>query len=101
LRLKQVQSQALRERPKDLTSQIAGTLDRLEKGQVSDMVIDNDSGVLVYAQDKKAPALSASNPQVAIMRQAIATSTARLGSGSYLGELVSKELKRTEEVVKQ
>jgi len=96
-----IASFTLRDRPKDLTSQIAGTLDRLEKGQVSDMVIDNDSGVLVYAQEKKAPTLSASNPQVAIMRQAIATSTARLGSGSYLGELVSKELKRTEEVVKQ
>jgi peptidyl-prolyl cis-trans isomerase D len=96
-----IPSFTLRDHPKELTQQVAGTLDRLEKGQISDMVIDSESGILVYAQDKKSPAFSATNPQVAIMRQAIAGSTARLGSGSYLGELVSKELKRTEDVVKQ
>jgi peptidyl-prolyl cis-trans isomerase D len=91
----------LRDRPKTLTAQVGGTLDRLEKGQISDMVIDADSGILVYAADKKAPTLNASNPQVEIMRQAIGSSMARLASSSYLGELVNKELKRTEEVVKK
>jgi peptidyl-prolyl cis-trans isomerase D len=91
----------LRDRPKDLSSQVAGTLERLEKNQVSDMVIDADSGIMVYAAEKKSPVLASTNPQVQIMRQAIGSSMARLASNSYLGEIVSKELKRTEEVVKQ
>jgi peptidyl-prolyl cis-trans isomerase D len=65
------------------------------------MVIDADSGIMVYAAEKKSPVLASTNPQVQIMRQAIGSSMARLASNSYLGEIVSKELKRTEEVVKQ
>ena len=90
----------LRDRPDDLNQAELGVLDRLEKGQVSEMVIDADKGHIVCALDRKAPDLSESNPRFAEMRASIAGYMARLGSGSYLEEIVAQELKRTDSVVK-
>src|SRR5205807_2574899 len=45
----------LRTRPQDLDYAVFGTLERLEKGQVSDLIRSSaDKGVIVYAVDKKA-----------------------------------------------
>jgi len=86
--------------PKDLDSSVAGTLDRLEKGRVSDMSIVKDQGVFIYAIDKKLPDLSETGPAYAAMRGQLATINARIGASSYLGELVEKELKKSEPPVK-
>jgi peptidyl-prolyl cis-trans isomerase D len=86
----------LRNRPQDADYTVLGALDRLEKGQVSDMLIGQDKGVFVYAADKKAPDLTEANPQFAATRNQIASYTARMSAGTYISELVEKELKKSE-----
>ena len=86
----------LRNRPQDADFTVLGALDRLEKGQVSDMLVAQDKGIFVYATDKKAPDLSEANPQFAATRTQIASYTARMSAGSYISELVEKELKKSE-----
>ena len=90
----------LRNRPQDLDYTVFGALERLEKGQVSDLAIAADKGTFVYVSDKKVPDFSATNPLYAETRTQLGTYTARLGSSAYLGELVERELKRSEPVVK-
>jgi len=85
--------------PKDLDNSVAGALDRLGKGHVSDM-IRRENGVLVYVADKKAPDLSESCPAFAAMRAQLAAINGRIGASSYLAELVAQELKKTEPPVK-
>lgn len=85
-----------RTRPQDLDDSVMGALEHLEKGQVSDLIVENDKGVFVYAVDKKIPDLSEANPQYAATRAQLTGYTARLGSGAVIGELVEKELKRSE-----
>jgi peptidyl-prolyl cis-trans isomerase D len=87
---------SLRTRPQDLDYSVLGALERLDKGQVSDMVINADKGLFVYAADKKAPDLSESNPRFAEMRTQLATYTSRLGANAYISELVANELKKSE-----
>ena len=87
---------ALRSRPKDLNQTVAGELENLGKGQVSEMAVDADKGYLVYAIDKKLPNLSPGGPEFAQMRASLALYTARMNSSSYLDEIVAQELKRTE-----
>lgn len=82
--------------PKDIESTVAATLDRLDKGRVSDMSIVKDQGVLVYAVDKKLPDMSESGPAFASMRSQLAMVNARIGASSYLSQLVEQELKKSE-----
>jgi peptidyl-prolyl cis-trans isomerase D len=86
----------LRALPQDIDYSIFTVLERLEKGQVSDMIVGADKGVFVYAIDKKAPDLSEANPQFVATRAQLATYNARLGSSSYVTELVERELKKSE-----
>jgi peptidyl-prolyl cis-trans isomerase D len=85
----------LRDRPKDADQSVLGTLERLSRGQVSDMIATADRGILVYAADKQAPDLTDRNPRYAETRVQLASYAGRLGSGADLGELVENELKRT------
>lgn len=83
-----------RNRPQDLDYTVLGTLERLEKGQVSDMVVSADKGLFVYAAEKKAPDVSEANPRFAETRTQIASYTSRLGASAYITELVEKELEK-------
>jgi peptidyl-prolyl cis-trans isomerase D len=85
-----------RTRPQDLDNSVSGALEHLEKGQVSDMLVEADKGVFVYAVDKKVPDLSEANPQYAATRAQLSSYTARLGASAVISEMVEKELKRTE-----
>jgi peptidyl-prolyl cis-trans isomerase D len=87
---------ALREPPADADRSLLGALERLEKGQVSDMVINPDKGHFVYAVDKKVPDVSESNPKYAETRTQLANFGTRLGASAYVSEMVEKELARTE-----
>jgi hypothetical protein len=71
-------------------------LERLEKGQVSDMVMSADKGLLVYAAEKQAPDISEANPQFAETRKQIASYNGRFGASAYISELVEKEFKKSE-----
>jgi peptidyl-prolyl cis-trans isomerase D len=86
----------LRSRPQDVDYTILGSLDHLDKGQVSDMVLNPDKGIFVYAQDKKLPDLSDKNPQYAETREQLASLSSRIAGSAYISELVDRELKRTE-----
>jgi peptidyl-prolyl cis-trans isomerase D len=86
----------LRSRPQDVDYSVLGTLERLEKGAVSDMVINADKGLFVYAADKKAPDVTEANPQFTETRKQIANYNGRSGASAYISELVEKELKKSE-----
>lgn len=85
----------LRDRPQDIDYAVLGALERLEKGQVSDMIISADKGLFVYATDKKAPDLSETNPRFAETRTQLAGYTARMGATAYITEVVERELKKS------
>ncbi len=86
----------LRNRPSDVDYSLLGSLDRLAKGELSDMNIAADKGVFVYAVDKQTPDLSESNPQFVTTRNQLASYASRLGGNAYLAELVETELKKSE-----
>ncbi|MFM1852608.1 MAG: hypothetical protein RIS54_2292 [Verrucomicrobiota bacterium] len=71
-------------------------LETLDQGQVSDMAIAKDQGVLVYAIARQVPDLSPANPAYAEMRAQIARVTSRMGAARILSEMVENELKRTQ-----
>jgi peptidyl-prolyl cis-trans isomerase D len=85
----------LRTRPQDLDYTALSTLERLDKGKVSDMVMSADKGILVYAADKKAPDISDTNPQFVEMRNQIANYNSRIGATAYLQEIVDQELEKS------
>ena len=87
---------SLRTRPQDVDYSVLGALERISKGQISEMVMGADKGIFVYAIDKKAPDLSEANPQYVETRQQIASYNSRLGSSSFLSEMIDQELKRSE-----
>lgn len=80
----------------DLDRGIYGALQRLEKGQVSDMTSGGDTGIFVYAADKKAPDISEANPKYVDARKELATQTSNFAAVSYLNEIVEKELAKSE-----
>jgi peptidyl-prolyl cis-trans isomerase D len=86
----------LRDRPKDVDPAVFGALTHLDKGSVSDMMLDADKGRLVCALDKKVPDLAETGPRFAQMRASIAYALARIGAKTTLDEMVAQELKRTE-----
>lgn len=86
----------VRQPPQGVDYSALGTLDRLSKGQVSDMTRAGDHGYILYAADKKLPDMSPANPKYAELRNQLATASSRFAMNSYLSELVSTELKRTE-----
>jgi len=90
----------LRTRPQDLDFTILGSLERLEKGQVSDLAIASDKGTFVYVASKVAPDFTLGNPLYVETRDQLASYTARLGSSAILGQIVEAELKRSEPVAK-
>jgi peptidyl-prolyl cis-trans isomerase D len=86
----------LRQPPQDIDYAVYGTLDHLEKGQVTDMTRSSAKGVLVYAADKKTPDLSESNPQYVAVKAQLGRATGGTTGGAILAELVDQELKKGE-----
>jgi peptidyl-prolyl cis-trans isomerase D len=86
----------LRDQPRDVDPVVLGVLDHLEKGGVSDMEATADKGTLVFAADKKLPALGESAPQYAQTRAMLARSYSGSESAAVLGGVVDQELKRTD-----
>ena len=100
LEAKAVPAFTLRNRPQDLDFSVIGSLERLEKGKLSDMVVTGDKGLFVLAVDKQAPDLTDKNPRFAESRDQIASFTARIGASAVLSELVEQELKKTTPVAR-
>jgi peptidyl-prolyl cis-trans isomerase D len=85
-----------RDQPHDIDQTVISVLDRLEKGAVSDMAITSDKGFLVYASEKKAPALNESNARYVEVRAQLANVFGRSEAYGLLSEIMEKELKRTD-----
>lgn len=82
--------------PEDLNPAVQNALDRLDPGQVSDMVISQNTGYLVYAQERKLPDLSETGAPYSLMRAQLARLTAGFNQELYLTEITAQELKKTE-----
>jgi len=90
----------LRQPPQDVDYAVYGTLERLEKGQVADMVRSAAKGVLVYAADKKTPELSDANPQYVAAKAQLARVTGGSTASAMMSELVTQEMKKSEPKVR-
>ncbi|MBI5692160.1 MAG: peptidyl-prolyl cis-trans isomerase [Verrucomicrobia bacterium] len=95
LEVKAIAPFALRTRPQDLDFSVLGALERLEKGQVSDMVFSGEKGIFVHAVEKQAPDVAESNPRFKETRDQIAGFSGRIGASAFVSELVERELKKT------
>ena len=83
-----------RQPPKDIEATVLGPLDRLERGQVSDMLLTEDKGLFVYVKDKKSPDLAETSPQFAATQAQLARLSVSANRNLFMEELVSRELKR-------
>lgn len=95
IEVKAIPAFALRNRPPELDFSILGALERLEKGQLSEMIFSGEKGIFVYAADKQLPDLTDANPRFAETRSQVAGFTGRLGASAFLSEIVEQELKKT------
>lgn len=86
---------SLRQPPQDLPQAAYAAMATLQAGQVSDLLPSADKGVLVYAQEKKLPDLGTANPRYAEIQSQLMLMAASSNESAYLGELVNKELAKT------
>ena len=84
-----------RQPPADADYSILSTLDRMEKGQLSEFMVNADKASLVYVVDKKLPDLAETSEQFKTTRDQLAQMTSSLGASAYLDEVVERELART------
>ncbi len=95
LEVKSFANFTLRTPPKDLASTALSALQNLAPGEVSAMTATAEQGLIVYAQEKKLPDLSPTNPRYAELQTQLMLFTAGTNQNSYLGGLVESELKKS------
>jgi peptidyl-prolyl cis-trans isomerase D len=89
-----------RQPPKELgQSPALAALDRMDQGQLSDMIRSADQGLFVYVREKKTPDLAETGPQFTSTQSQLAQLTANFNEGLLLGEVVERELKKNEPAV--
>lgn len=88
----------LRNRPQDVDYSIMSDLNRLNKGDVSDLITPpgGDKRYIVFAQDKKLPDLNDSNPKYTEARTQLANYSAAFTGQAFATELMTREIKRNE-----
>jgi peptidyl-prolyl cis-trans isomerase D len=85
---------SLRQMPRDLNYSLIGSLETLEKNQLSDMSFADNKGNFIYVSDKKLPAASESNPLYAQARTQLAQVSGGTTGAAILSELIANELKK-------
>jgi peptidyl-prolyl cis-trans isomerase D len=91
----------LRQPPQDIPQPALSALVGLEAGQVSDLVGLGDKGLFVFAQEKKLPDTSPSNPRYAEVQTQLMAYTASSSENAYLGDMIDQELKKSEPATAQ
>lgn len=81
--------------PRDLDYSIFGTLQQLNKGQVSSMTVAGGKGTIVYAAGKKLPVIATSNPMYDSIDSQLAMVAANGTAASVMNELVERQLGNT------
>jgi peptidyl-prolyl cis-trans isomerase D len=84
-----------RQPPKDLEKGIRDNLDRLETGNVSDLIFSDNKGWFIYVVAKKRPDLTEANPQFASARATLAPKVANATLVASLTEIIAKEEKKS------
>ncbi|QYM80035.1 peptidyl-prolyl cis-trans isomerase [Horticoccus luteus] len=92
---KQLAPFTLRDRPSDLDYSVLMSLDRLSKGQLSDVSVNGDKATLVYVVDKQVPDLAENSPAFTAAREQIAQANSGFDASAFLDEVVERELART------
>lgn len=85
----------LRQPPQDFDPSIYRLLESLNQGDVSEMAVASDKGVIAYAQAKTLPDLTENNPQYAELRTRIAQSNASANGYAFFRNLVEQELAKS------
>ena len=83
-----------RQPPKDIEATVLGPLDRLERGQVSEMMLTEDKGFFVYVKEKKSPDLAETGSQFAVTQAQLARLSVGANRSMFLNEIVAGELKK-------
>ncbi len=96
LEVKEYPAFVRRQPPPDFPPAVLGALERLDQGQVSDMLIVQDKGYFVYAQGRKLPDLADTGAQFAAARAQMAELTAGINQSLYLSEITAREWKKVE-----
>lgn len=86
----------LQQPPQDFPRMLLSTLMGLEAGKVSDMVAASEQGYLVYAQERKQPDLTPSNPRYAEIRGRLMMESSATNTVAYLSDRVQAELKKSQ-----
>ncbi len=84
-----------RQPPKDLAASVRANLDRLETGNVSDLIFSDNKGWFIYVVAKKRPDLTEANPQFASARDKLAPMVANASLGASLLEIITQEQKKS------
>ncbi len=87
--------------PADIDYTLFGAIDSLQKGQLSDMIITGDKGLIVYAIDKKLPDLNPTGSKFTETLAQLSRMTASRNGNAYLGEVVTKELSKSAPAMEQ
>ncbi|HEY1765552.1 MAG TPA: peptidyl-prolyl cis-trans isomerase [Opitutaceae bacterium] len=96
LAVKSYPSFTFMKRPQDIDPAVLDSLNRLSKGQVSDMQETADKGYLVYVADKKVPVMNDSDPRYVQVRAQLAAAFAQNDSNLVLTEMKDAEIKRNQ-----
>jgi peptidyl-prolyl cis-trans isomerase D len=83
-----------RQPPKDIEATVLGPLDRLERGQVSELLLTEDKGLVVYVKDRKSPDLAETSPQFLATQAQLARLSVSVNRNLLMDEIVSRELKK-------
>ena len=78
-----------------LNQAVFGSLESLQQGDISDLILSGSAGLLVHAAGKQLPDTSEANPQYSLIRTQIAQFNGSRNATAYLRELVETELAKT------
>lgn len=86
----------LSDQPRDLPPSVSGALSHLNAGELSNLEVNGDQGVIVYAAKKVAPKLDVSNPRFAAMHAQAARYFANQTAAAFMDEYVTREEQRSD-----
>ena len=92
---KSIAAFTLQNPPADLNQAVFGSLESLQQGDISDLILSGSAGLLVHAAGKQLPDTSEANPQYSLIRTQIAQFNGSRNATAYLRELVETELAKT------
>lgn len=84
-----------REPAKDVDQSLLGSIQNLQKGALSEMIISGPKGTIVQVVDRKAPVVDDSNPRYSETRAQLGQYLAASAASSQLSALVEQELAKS------